>query len=286
MTDSLPIVRTVSDLRAVVDGWRAEGRTVGLVPTMGALHDGHLTLVRRAAERCGGVVVSLFVNPTQFNDPRDLEKYPRREAEDAAVLAQAGAGLLFAPTVDVMYPPGFATTVAVGALANGLEGTFRPGHFEGVATVVAKLLLQARPDVAFFGEKDYQQLRVITRMAADLDIPATIEGVPTVRETDGLAMSSRNERLTAEEREIAPVLARTLHAVADRVRSGEPVAPAIAWAEAELAAAGFGPVEYVAICDARTLAPLERVTAGTPARILAAAHLGAVRLIDNIGVDG
>lgn len=287
MTDSLPIVRSVADLRRIVGDWRAAGASIGLVPTMGALHEGHLTLVRTAAERCARTVVSLFVNPTQFNDPADLERYPRREAEDAAVLSRAGANLLFAPTVDEMYPDGFATTVSLSGPAEGLEGAHRPGHFEGVATVVSKLLLQSLPDVAFFGEKDYQQLQVITRMAADLNIPSTIEGVETVREADGLAMSSRNERLTEAERQIAPVFAQVLREVASRAVTGEPVAGAIAKAEAALLAAGFRSVDYVAVCHAANLAPLDRVPPGTPARVLGAAHLGEVRLIDNVAVvDG
>lgn len=285
MTDSpLPAVRTVADLRAAVRRWRTKGLSVGLVPTMGALHAGHLALVQAAARSCDRVVASIFVNPTQFNDASDLDKYPRREAEDAAVLARAGADLLFAPTVEEMYPTGFATTVSVGALTAGLEGAHRPGHFEGVATVVMKLLLQALPDIAFFGEKDFQQLQVITRMAADLDIPVLIEGVPTVREADGLALSSRNERLTADERRNAPALARVLRAVAARAAAEEPVMPAIAWAEAELLAAGFSAVDYIAVCDAATLQPLEKVDSGAPARVLGAAHLGAVRLIDNVAV--
>lgn len=287
MTDSLPIVRSVADLRRIVGDWRAAGASIGLVPTMGALHEGHLTLVRTAAERCARTVVSLFVNPTQFNDPADLERYPRREAEDAAVLSRAGANLLFAPTVNEMYPDGFATTVSLSGPAEGLEGAHRPGHFEGVATVVSKLLLQSLPDVAFFGEKDYQQLQVITRMAADLNIPSTIEGVETVREADGLAMSSRNERMTEAERQIAPVFAQVLREVASRAVTGEPVAGAIAKAEAALLDAGFRSVDYVAVCHAASLAPLDRVPPGTPARVLGAAHLGEVRLIDNVAVvDG
>lgn len=282
----LRTVRTVADLRAVVRGWRENGASVGLVTTMGALHVGHLSLVKTAASRCDRVVATIFVNPTQFNDPGDLDKYPRREAEDARELAAAGTNLLFAPDAAEMYPDGFDTTVSVGALSAGLEGAHRPGHFDGVATVVSKLLLQSSPDVAFFGEKDYQQLQVVTRMAADLNIPTRIEGVETVREADGLAMSSRNERLTPEEREIAPALARALNAVAKVAATGEPVAAVIDRMTADLLERGFESVDYIAVCDASTLVPLDRVAPGQSARVLAAAHLGAVRLIDNIAVGG
>ncbi|MEM9684566.1 MAG: pantoate--beta-alanine ligase [Pseudomonadota bacterium] len=284
--DGLKTVRTVADLRDAVRAWRADGDSVGLVTTMGALHAGHLSLVKTAASRCDRVVATIFVNPTQFNDPSDLDKYPRREDEDAGALMAAGTNLLFAPSADEMYPEAFDTTVSVGALSAGLEGGHRPGHFDGVATVVCKLLLQSMPDIAFFGEKDYQQLRVVTRMSADLNIPTEIQGVPTVREADGLAMSSRNEHLTAAEREIAPALAQALHRVAEAVAAGQAAGPVVEQATADLLSAGFQTVDYIAVCDASTLKPLDRLSPGTPARVLAAANLGAVRLIDNIAVGG
>lgn len=288
MTDTtspapLPVARSVADLRARIRAWRAEGLTVGLVPTMGALHDGHLSLVARARQLADRVVASVFVNPTQFGPTEDFSRYPRDEAGDAAKLAGAGCDLLFAPTVPEMYPAGFATSIDVGPTADPLEGEHRPGHFQGVATVVAKLLLQSLPDVACFGEKDYQQLQVIRRLVTDLDIPVRIEGVPTLREPDGLAMSSRNRYLSAEERAQAVTVSRVLRTLKQRLSAGtEPVAPALAWGEAELRAAGFSRIDYVAVVDAATLQPLERVD--RPARALIAAVLGTTRLIDNMAL--
>ena len=276
----LPVVRTVAALRRAVDAWHGTGETVGLVPTMGALHRGHLALVARARELSGRVVASLFVNPTQFAPTEDLARYPRDETADAAKLAAAGCDLLYAPGIDEIYPPGFVTTVDPGAIAELLCGRFRPGHFKGVATVVTKLLLQARPDLACFGEKDYQQLQIIRRVVRDLDIAARIEPVPTVREPDGLALSSRNAYLSPAERAIAPHLHRILAHAAERVRAGAPPREAEAHATAALAAAGFTTVDYFAVCDAATLAPLARLD--RPARILAAAWLGGTRLIDNV----
>ena len=281
-TETLRIVRTVADLRQQVAAWRAEGLTVALVPTMGALHEGHLSLMRQGAEMCDRVVATIFVNPTQFAPAEDLDSYPRREAQDAAALQAAGVPLLFAPDVQEMYPDGFSTTVTVAEVSEGLCGARRPGHFAGVATVVAKLLLQALPDVAIFGEKDYQQLQVIRRMARDLDIPVRIEGGPTVREADGLALSSRNAYLTAEERALAPALHRVLVEVAARIRHGAPPVQALADAMVVLESEGFGPVEYVELRDAETLAP--DPAPGRPGRLLAAAWLGKTRLIDNIAV--
>jgi pantoate--beta-alanine ligase len=279
-----PVVRTVADLRAAVAGWRAAGARVGLVPTMGALHEGHMALVHAAVAAADKVAAMIFVNPTQFGEGEDFAAYPRDEAGDLAKLAAAGADLTFIPAVDEVYPDGFATTVTVAGLTDGLCGVFRPGHFEGVATVVAKLLNQAGADVAFFGEKDYQQLQVIRRLARDLDIPVEIAGVATVRETDGLALSSRNAYLTPEQRRIAPVLQQTLRAIAADfgagVRNGSVAAE---WGRGQLAAAGFDPIDYVAVCDAETLAPIE--TADRPARVFAAAWLGRARLIDNVAVD-
>jgi len=276
----LAVVRSVAALRRAVAGWRAAGADVALVPTMGALHAGHLALVARARELAPRVVASLFVNPTQFGPNEDFARYPRNEAEDAQKLAAAGTELLFAPSVEEMYPPGFGVRVDPGPVASRLCGGFRPGHFVGVATVVTKLLLQAQPDVACFGEKDYQQLQIIRRVVRDLDIAVRIEGVPTVREPDGLALSSRNAYLTAAERAVAPALQRTLCAVAARIAGGTaPQAAAAAGCDA-LLAAGFTKIDYVEACDAETLDPLDRLD--RPGRLLAAAWLGRTRLIDNI----
>src|ERR1700761_6344584 len=219
---SLPVVRTVSDLRAQVASWRQEGLRIALVPTMGALHEGHLSLVRRALEEADRVVASVFVNPTQFAPGEDFEAYPRGEARDGELLASAGCALLYAPRPDAIYPPGFSTTITVAGVSAPLEGERRPTHFAGVATVVAKLLIQAAPDVAVFGEKDYQQLQVIRRMALDLDLPVTIVGAPTVRAEDGLALSSRNAYLTPEQRPVAGVLNRVMKALAEAAAAGEP----------------------------------------------------------------
>lgn len=277
------IVRTVAELRARVAAWRAAGLKVGLVPTMGALHAGHLSLVTAARREADRVVASVFVNPTQFGPNEDFSAYPRQEARDALMLAEAGAHLLYAPGVCEMYPEGFATTVSVAGLSEGLCGDVRPGHFQGVATVVSKLLLQALPDVAVFGEKDYQQLQVIRRVVRDLDIPVAVRGAATVREADGLAMSSRNAYLTAAERAVAPALHRVLSGLADRLAGGgEAAAPLLDQGRRDLLAAGFAAVDYVELRDAATLAPLDR--ADRPARLLAAVRLGKARLIDNVAV--
>jgi len=278
----IEVARTVADLRARVRAWRAEGHSVGLVPTMGALHEGHLSLARLSMRETKRTCATLFVNPKQFNPNEDLAAYPRDEAGDIAKLESVGVHLLFAPTVEEMYPRGSVTQVAVPGIGDLLEGTFRPGFFTGVATVVAKLLLQALPDAAFFGEKDYQQLLVIRRMAADLDIPVAIRGAPTVREADGLAMSSRNAYLTAAERAAAPTLFRTLSAVAEAVRGGADPVERTAWAKGELKAAGFGRIDYVEVRNGETLEPV--AAGGEPARVLAAAFLGRARLIDNVAV--
>ncbi len=280
---TLRIVRTVAELRAIVAGWRQAGETVALIPTMGYLHEGHLALVRRGRQLATRTVATLFVNPTQFGPAEDLARYPRDEEGDAAKLAGVGCDLLFAPIVEEMYPPGFATSIAVGGVSQGLCGAFRPQMFGGVALVVTKLLLQALPDVAVFGEKDYQQLQVIRRFVRDLDIPVRIEGAPTVREADGLALSSRNSYLTPAERAVAPELKRALAWAADELAGGRREAgPVLAEARRRILAAGFASLDYVELRDAETLAPLER--AAGPARLLAAAWLGKARLIDNVPV--
>jgi pantoate--beta-alanine ligase len=278
----LETVRNVSELRARVGTWRNEGLSVGLVPTMGALHEGHFSLVRRSVTRMDRTIVTLFVNPRQFGPNEDFGTYPRTEAADAAALERQGAHVLFAPSIEEMYPEGAVTTVSVPGIGDVLEGSFRPGFFTGVATVVTKLLIQAAPDVAYFGEKDYQQLCVISRMAADLDLPVRIEGCPIVREPDGLALSSRNVYLTPEERKIAPALNRVLGEVAAEVRANGPTAAQAAEAGAtqSLLDAGFRKVDYVTVRDAKSLAPV--IDMSNPARILAAAWLGRTRLIDNI----
>lgn len=283
MADSpLRTLRDVATLRATTAAARAKGHTVGLVPTMGALHDGHLSLVRAAKQRCDLVIASLFVNPKQFAPNEDFGRYPRDEAGDAAMLAQAGCDLLYAPGAEIMYPEGFATTVEVTDVSRPLEGESRPHFFGGVATVVTKLLLQCLPDCGFFGEKDYQQLLVIKKLARDLDIPTEIVGCPTMRESDGLAMSSRNAYLSPEERRIAARLNLVLHDAIKEARAGEAIADAEAEAARHLLAAGFTRVDYVAMRDAETLAPISALS--RPARIFAAAWLGKTRLIDNMEV--
>ena len=279
---ALDTVRTIADLRARVAAWRAEGARVGLVPTMGALHAGHVALVKQSAAACDKTVVTLFVNPAQFGPYEDYAVYPRSEERDAAMVAAEGADLLFAPGVDEVYPGGHSTKVHVGGLGDILEGECRPGFFTGVATVVTKLLLQSLPDEAFFGEKDYQQLQVIKRLIRDLDIPVTATGVKTVREDDGLALSSRNAYLTPAERAQAPVLHGTLAQVAEQVARGEDPRAQERWAKAQLERAGFWQVDYVTVRDAATLE--EASNAARPARVLAAAWLGKARLIDNVAV--
>ncbi len=282
MGNSLPVLRDVPSLRGAVAAWRRQGLSVGLVPTMGALHEGHLSLVRAAKEQCNRVAASLFVNPKQFAPHEDFERYPRDEAADAALLARAGCDLLYAPERPAMYPEGFATSVIVANVSTPLEGEFRPHFFGGVATVVTKLLLQCLPDAGYFGEKDYQQLLVIKRLARDLDIPVEIVGCATVREADGLAMSSRNAYLTPEERRIAARLNVVMRDAIAAVRSGAAFVDVEQQAAQRIAAAGFTCVDYVAIRHAETLEPL--ADHSQPARILAAAWLGKTRLIDNMAV--
>ncbi|RWI57152.1 MAG: pantoate--beta-alanine ligase [Mesorhizobium sp.] len=280
---SIPIIRTVVELRSIVATWRREGFKIAVVPTMGALHEGHLSLVRAAFERADRVIVTLFVNPKQFNSAADLAAYPRTEHDDAAKLAPLGAHILYAPDGAEIYPESFATTVSVAGVSEGLCGAYRPGHFDGVATVVAKLFLQTGADLAFFGQKDFQQLHVVRRMARDLDIPIEIVACRTVREKDGLAMSSRNVRLSANERQAAPRLAEILFAAAGRLAAGAQTDDVLAEARQSVLAAGYRDVEYLELRAEDDLSPLD--TADRPARLLAAVWLGETRLIDNVSVE-
>ncbi len=279
----IEIAETVAELRARVAAWRAAGDTVAIVPTMGALHRGHLALVARARAKASRVLVSIFVNPTQFAPNEDFSRYPRTFDADRAALQEAGADLIYAPDGPDMYPDGFATTISLaGPAAAGLEDRFRPTHFAGVATVVAKLFTRATPDIAVFGEKDYQQLQVVTRMAADLDLPVRVLGEPTVREADGLALSSRNRYLAPEERATAPVLHRALTQAAEAIRAGAPIADTLDAARRTVTEAGFA-LDYLEARHAATLAPVARREDG-PLRLLVAARIGATRLIDNLAV--
>ena len=278
----MDIARTVANLREHVARWRKGDMRVGLVPTMGALHQGHIALVAAARGECNRVVASIFVNPKQFAPTEDLGSYPRREAADLNMLRSAGVDLVFIPALHEMYPLDFATLVRVSGLTEGLCGAHRAGHFDGVTTVVTKLLIQTLPDIAYFGEKDYQQLMVVRRLARDLDIPVLIAGVPTVREADELALSSRNVHLSAEERRIAPNLARVLRSVAAALaRDPTVVQREIARGSAALQQSGFT-VEYLEVREAETLAVTGQVTARS--RIFAAVRLGATRLIDNMPI--
>ncbi len=281
---ALPVVREPAELRAQVRAWKAAGERVGLVPTMGALHEGHLSLVRLAKAQADRVVASVFVNPTQFAAGEDFDAYPRDEARDAALLAAAGCDLLYAPGPAQMYPEGFSTTVTVAGVTEPLEGVFRPTHFAGVATVVAKLLIQAEPDLAVFGEKDYQQLQVIRRLVTDLDLPVSIVGAPTIRTQDGLARSSRNAYLSEHQRAVADKLNVILAAAAGALRNGGDVADVEATALKALAEAGFGKVDYFETRDPDDLGRLGPGPLTGPARILVAAWLGKTRLIDNMAV--
>ncbi|MFY1713213.1 pantoate--beta-alanine ligase [Tritonibacter mobilis] len=277
-----PILRRLDDLRTLRRDWVLKGETLGLVPTMGALHAGHLSLVEAAKSACDHVVVTIFVNPKQFNSPEDLANYPRTEHEDAEKLAPFGVDAIYVPDPDQIYPEGYATTVSLSGITEVMEGPNRPGHFEGVATVVAKLFLQSGADQAFFGEKDYQQLMVVRRMARDLDIPIEVIGCPTVREPSGLAMSSRNMRLSPAATETAGQLNPMMEAAAARLRAGEDYAPLEAEMRARLRDLGFSEIEYIDLRCAEDLATMTRLD--RPARMLVAAWLDGVRLIDNIAV--
>ncbi|ANC86939.1 pantoate--beta-alanine ligase [Sphingomonas sp. NIC1] len=275
-------VRDLAGLRDAVAAFRAEGATIALVPTMGALHAGHMALIEAARRPGTKVIASIFVNPKQFGPNEDLARYPRREAADARLLADHGCDLLWAPPVEVMYPKGFATNVSVSGVSDGLDGAARPGHFDGVATVVTKLFNQTRADIAYFGEKDFQQLAVIRRFVADLDMAIEIVGVPTQRDDDGLALSSRNIYLDEEQRAKAIALPRALGVAARSIARGDDPEGALAEARGALVAAGFE-VDYVALADAETLA--ESPAADRPRRLLAAARMGTTRLIDNVAVE-
>ncbi len=285
MSESVPsglaTVRTVSALRLRIADWRARRESVALVPTMGALHEGHGSLIDAAKRIADRVVVSVFVNPTQFGPNEDFAAYPRDEGRDMSFIAARGADLMFAPGAGEMYPDGFATSVHVAGLTEGLCGAHRPGHFDGVATVVTKLLTQVRPDSALFGEKDYQQLCVIRRLVRDLDLGVQVVGVPILREADGLALSSRNAYLSADERAIAPVLFRTLAESAAHIHGGAEIGAVLNDAVCHLTEAGFRAVDYVACVDPETLQPLAEFGPSRGGRILAAAHLGR---IDNLAV--
>ena len=283
MGEKTKIVRTVADLRKQTAKWRDSGKSIALVPTMGALHEGHLSLVKLAQKKAGKVVVSIFVNPAQFGPNEDLARYPRDEAGDLKKLSTSGCNLVWAPGVEDMYPEGYSTRVQPGSAAEGLESAFRPTHFGGVATVCCKLFGQVTPDVAIFGQKDYQQLCVLLQMVRDLNLPLKIVGAPTRREKDGLAMSSRNAYLTPEEREIAPRLYAALSELAERIGSGADIANSVANAKLKIKAAGFQKIDYVEVRDAETLGIVEDKS-DRPLRILAAVLLGRTRLIDNVAV--
>ena len=276
------VIRTAAELQEKVAGWKRSGILVGVVPTMGALHDGHLSLARAARAQSDRVIVTIFVNPKQFNNPDDLKKYPRTEAHDLALLEAEGVDVLFAPQPDEVYPDGFATNVTVRGVSEPLEGANRPGHFDGVATVVSKLFGMTQAGRAFFGEKDWQQVQVVQRLVRDLNIPIKIIPCPTIREADGLAMSSRNVRLSAAERAQAPALYAIMQRAATAIRAGGGIEAVLETARAEVIAAGFREVEYLELRDAETLAQVTDLA--NPVRMLAAAWLGDVRLIDNIDV--
>ena len=275
-------IRHLDPLKKMVNASRSANRRMALVPTMGALHAGHMALVTKAKALADDVIVSIFVNPIQFGPNEDLSRYPRQEAEDAALLADAGVTGLWLPDVEVMYPHGFATTISVAKLGDGLCGAARPGHFDGVATVVAKLLTQVQPDIAVFGEKDWQQLAVIRRMVIDLNLGVEIVGAPIVRDDDGLALSSRNAYLSADERGAALALPRTLQEAGAQIEAGARIGPALEQAKNTLLQAGFASVDYVALVDSLSLEPLESLD--REARMLAAARIGTTRLIDNFPV--
>jgi pantoate--beta-alanine ligase len=278
----MQIIRRLSDLAPALLPWREAGEKIALVPTMGALHAGHMALVEAAKAEADRVVASIFVNPLQFGPTEDLDRYPRQEAEDAELLQHHGCDLLWLPTADQLYPPGFSTTVSVAGVSERWDGASRPGHFAGVATVVAKLFTAVRPDLAFFGEKDFQQLAVIRRMEADLGLGVEIRGVPIVRDADSLALSSRNAYLRSDERARAVALPQALEQAREAILGGEPVVVALDDAKRKLTEAGFNRIDYVALVDSATLEPLDSPSGEM--RLIAAAVIGTTRLIDNIRV--
>jgi len=277
------IIRDPDALNEALATLREGGKTIAFVPTMGALHAGHMALVAEGRRRADHVVASIFVNPTQFGPNEDLAAYPRREAADAAMLEKEDCAILWAPDAATMYPDGIAATVHVAGIAGELDGAARPGHFDGVATVVSRLLDQVQPDIALFGEKDYQQLAIIRQLVRDLGLPVEIVGVPTQRDEDGLALSSRNAYLSDEERLAARILPRALGEAAQAIAAGAPIDEALERARGRLAEAGFDPIDYLELRDAETLAPLAALD--RPARLLAAAKIGRTRLIDNLPVE-
>ena len=279
---SAPIIRPLGQLRAMIRGWRQAGETIGVVPTMGALHEGHLSLVRAAKQGCDRVIVTLFVNPRQFNNPEDYAKYPRTELADAAILGPLAVDALFVPDAAEVYPAGHATVVTVGDVSQPLEGAHRPGHFDGVATVVTLLFNMTQADRAYFGEKDWQQLQVVKRLVLDLKMPVEIIPCPSVRDADGLALSSRNQRLSLKARAQAAALPNALFDAARALTEGADEDAVLDSARDTLAAAGFGQVEYL---ERRDSASLGAPVPGQPSRLLAAAWLDGVRLIDNVAVD-
>ena len=277
-----PIVRTLAELRAMTRAWHRAGETIGVVPTMGALHDGHLSLVARAKDMSDRVIVTIFVNPKQFNTPEDLENYPRTEHEDARKLGRFAIDAIYVPDGAQMYPAGFATNISIAGLTNVLCGAHRAGHFDGVATVVTKLFTQTSADLAFFGEKDFQQLQVVRRMARDLDLGVEVIGCPTLREIDGLAMSSRNLLLSDQARGRASALFDVMEEMAEALQAGAAIGDLLPAARSRRAAAGFGDIDYLELRTNDTLTQIERAEA--PARLFAAAWMAGVRLIDNIDV--
>ena len=280
---SLTVIRSAEGLRRALAPHRDAGKLIGLVPTMGALHDGHLSLVHRASRDCGIVVASLFVNPTQFGENEDFDAYPRDENRDLSLFDKYGVDFVYAPSVDEMYPDGFKITITVQGVTEGLCGAARPGHFDGVTTVVSKLFADCKPDAAYFGQKDYQQMKVIERMVSDLDLNIRIVGLPVVRERDGLALSSRNAYLSAAHRRVAPSMFGTMRAVAERLHSGIDLDAQSEWGQSALLDAGFDRVDYFEVRDAATMEKPREFGPGM--RIFAAAWLGQTRLIDNISAD-
>ena len=278
----MQIIREMADMALALREWREQGLSVALVPTMGALHAGHMALVESAKSKADRVVASIFINPLQFGPTEDLDRYPRQEAEDARLLNQHGCDLLWMPTAAQLYPPGFATSITVAGVSERWDGAARPGHFEGVATIVAKLFIAVRPAIALFGEKDFQQLAVIRRMESDLGLGIAVHGVKTVRDADGLALSSRNAYLSADERGRALALPRSLQEASDAILSGKPVRETLDEAKRRLGLAGFAAVDYFALVDSASLEPIEE--AAGEMRLIAAATIGTTRLIDNVSV--